>query len=145
MTQKDRKKKSNDNSTEKTNKTKESEINININNKEVFTYIYLSNEHIKKIYENNYYYNNNFQLTSKNKFNNSVFKCLFIDKINKKIILEFIRDATWNPLLFLVKENKKLFGIVEDGFRYLTEDQRKQILIARVRNKEENIYMDYQI
>ena len=69
-------------------------------------------------------------------FSNSVFKCLFIDKINKKIILEFIRDATWNPLLFLVKENKKLFGIVEDGFRYLTEEQRKQVLIARVRNKE---------
>ena len=53
-------------------------------------------------------------------FSNSVFKCLFIDKINKKIIFEFIRDAIWNPLLFLFKENKKLFGIVEDGFRYLT-------------------------
>ena len=67
---------------------------------------------------------------------NSVFKCLNVDKINKKVILEFIREATWNPLLYLTKENKKLFGILEDGYRYLTEEQRRQILIARVRNKE---------
>ena len=67
---------------------------------------------------------------------NSVFKCLYVDKINKKIIVEFIRDAIWNPLLYLTKESKKLFGIQEDGFRYLTEEQRRQVLIARVRNKE---------
>ena len=29
---------------------------------------------------------------------NSVFKCLNVDKINKKVILEFIRKATWDPL-----------------------------------------------
>ena len=67
---------------------------------------------------------------------NSVFKCLYVDKINNKVILEFIRDVTWNPLLYLTKDNKKLFGIQEEGFRYLTEEQRRQILIARVRNKE---------
>ena len=67
---------------------------------------------------------------------NSVFKCLYIDKTKKRIILKFIRDATWNPLLYLTRENKKLFGMVEDGFRYLTEEQRKQIFIARVKNKE---------
>ena len=67
---------------------------------------------------------------------NSVFKCLNKDTTNRKVILEFIREATWNPLLYLTKDNKKLFGILEDGFRYLTEEQRKQILIARVKNKE---------
>ena len=67
---------------------------------------------------------------------NSVFKCIYIDKINNKIIFKFIRNATWNPLLYLTRENKKLFGIVEDGFRYLTEEQRKQIFIARIKNKE---------
>ena len=69
-------------------------------------------------------------------FANSVFKCLFVDKANNKIIMKFIREATWNPLMYLTRENKKLFGIVEDGFRYLTEEQRKQIFIARVKNKE---------
>ena len=68
--------------------------------------------------------------------NNSVFKCIYVDKVNNKVILEFIRDATWNPLLYLIKENKKLFGIHEDAFKYLTEEQRRHVLIARVRNKE---------
>ena len=67
---------------------------------------------------------------------NSVFKCLYVDKSSKKIILKFIKDATWNPILYLTRENKKLFGIMEDGFRYLTEEQRKQIFIARVKSKE---------
>ena len=67
---------------------------------------------------------------------NSVFKCIFIDKTKNKIILKFIREATWNPLLYLTRENKKLFGVVEDGFRYLTEEQRKQIFIAKVKSKE---------
>lgn len=67
---------------------------------------------------------------------NNVFKCIYIDSINKKIILKFIRDATWNPILYLTRENKKLFGVVEDGFRYLTEDQKKQIFIAKVKSKE---------
>ena len=40
---------------------------------------------------------------------NSVFKCLYIDKKNHKVILEFIRDATWNPLLYLTRESKKYF------------------------------------
>lgn len=159
--------------------------------KEVRTYIYFPVEQIKKFYQNNYYYANNFLISSKNKFNdifkydinsknkyieieiripkknyktnlhpifnmeefhlgnyslygeeniifssNSVFKCLYLDKKSNKVILEFMREATWNPLLYLTKENKKLFGIVEDGFRYLTEEQRRQVLIARVRNKE---------
>ena len=67
---------------------------------------------------------------------NSVFKCLYIDKENKKIIFKFIREATWNPLLYLTRESKKLFGVIEDGFRYLTEEQRKQIFIAKVKSKE---------
>ena len=67
---------------------------------------------------------------------NSVFKCLYIDTINKKIIFKFIREATWNPLLYLTRESKKLFGVIEDGFRYLTEEQRKQIFIAKVKSKE---------
>ena len=67
---------------------------------------------------------------------NTVFKCLYMDKTKNKIIFKFIREATWNPLLYLTRENKKLFGVVEDGFRYLTEEQRKQIFIARVKNKE---------
>ena len=67
---------------------------------------------------------------------NSVFKCLYIDKSTKKIIFKFIREATWNPLLYLTRETKKFFGVMEDGFRYLTEEQRKQIFLARVKNKE---------
>ena len=67
---------------------------------------------------------------------NSVFKCLYVDKTNRKIIIEFIRDSIRNPLLYLTKESKKSFGIQEDGFRYLTEEQRRQALIDRVRNKE---------
>ena len=176
------------------NKERE-EINYNKEkeeqNKEIRTYIYFPSIQIKKFYENDYFFCNNFLLTSKNKFNNillydtesknkyveleiripkkkyvtnlhpmfnmdeidiekyslyneqniifqsnSVFKCLYIDKKNQKVILEFIRDATWNPLLYLTNESKKSFGIQEDGFRYLTEEQRRQVLIARVRNKE---------
>ena len=67
---------------------------------------------------------------------NTVFKCIYVDKAKNKIILKFIRDATWNPLFYLTRENKKLFGVVEDGFRYLTEEQRKQIFIAKVKSKE---------
>ena len=158
---------------------------------EIRTYIYFGVQQINKFYENDYFYNNNFLLTSKNKFNNifdydkesrnqyveieirilkknyvtnlhplfnldefnigdyslyneqniifafnSVFKCINVDKKNKKVILEFIREATWNPLLYLTKDNKKLFGILEDGFKFLTEEQRRQVLIARVRNKD---------
>ena len=67
---------------------------------------------------------------------NTVFKCLFIDKSKNKIIFKFIRDVTYNPLLYISRENKKFFGIIDDGFRYLTEEQRKQVYIARVKNKE---------
>ena len=179
-----------------TNTINNNDNDNNSNNKafkncEVRTYIYFGIKQIKKFYENNYFFCNNFLLTSKNKFNNifkydkeseneyveieirifkrnyitnlhpmfnmdefdiekyslyneqniifssnSVFKCLNVDKNNKKVILEFVRDATWNPLLYLTKDNKKLFGITEDGFRYLTEQQRRQVLIARIRNKE---------
>ena len=174
--------------------TKHNDNNCNSNNEEtgeVRTYIYFGKENIKNYYENDYYNNNNFLITSKNKFNNiflydkeikkqfleieiriakknyvtnlhplfnmdefdignyslynhkniifpcnSVFKCLNVDKKNKKVILEFIREAMWNPLLYLTKDNKKLFGILEDGFKFLTEGQRRQVLIARVRNKD---------
>jgi len=67
---------------------------------------------------------------------NSVFKCLNVDRKNKKIIVEFIRDVVLNPLSYLTRENKKLFGIYEEGFRYLTEEQRRQVIIARVKNRE---------
>ena len=65
---------------------------------------------------------------------NSVFKCLNVDK--NKIILEFAYDSFWNPLLYLSKENKKRYNIIEDGFKYLTDEQRNQVFFARVKNKE---------
>ena len=37
---------------------------------EIRTYIYFGVQQINKFYENDYFYNNNFLLTSKNKFNN---------------------------------------------------------------------------
>ena len=67
---------------------------------------------------------------------NSVFKCLNVDKNNNKIILEFAYYSCWNPLLYLSKENKKRYNIIEEGFKYLTDDQRNQVFFARVKNKE---------
>ena len=170
---------------------KEKENNKIIEKGEIRTYIYFPIQQIKKFYENDYFFCNNFLITSKNKFNNifdydneskknfveiemripkknyatnlhpmfhldeldiekyslyneqniifssnSVFKCKYIDRVNNKVILEFIRDAIWNPILYIKKENKKMFGIIEDGFKFLTEEQRKQVYIARVKNKE---------
>ena len=51
---------------------------------------------------------------------NSVFKCLNVDNNNNKIILEFAYYSFWNPLLYLSKDNKKRYNIIEDGFKYLT-------------------------
>ena len=162
-----------------------------IEKKEIRTYIYFPIQQIKKFYENDYFFCNNFLLTSKNKFNNifnydieskkdfmeieiripkknyaanlhpmfnldefdiekyslyneqniifssnSVFKCIYIDRKNNKVILEFLREAIWNPILYIKKENKKMFGIIEDAFKFLTDEQRKQVFIARVRNRE---------
>ena len=67
---------------------------------------------------------------------NSIFKCLNVDSKKGKVILEFAYYSYWNPLLFINKENKKRFNVVEDGFKYLTDEQRTQIYFSRVRNKE---------
>ena len=67
---------------------------------------------------------------------NSVFKCLNVDSKNNKIILEFAYYSFWNPMLFITKENKKRYNIIEDGFKYLTDEQRNQVFYARVKNKE---------
>ena len=65
---------------------------------------------------------------------NCVFKCL--NTTPNKIIFELVLDATSNPFLYLLKDSKKRFGIYEEGFRFLTEEQKNQVLIARVRSKE---------
>lgn len=67
---------------------------------------------------------------------NSVFKCLYTDKKNNKIILEFAYYSFWNPLLYLSKDNKKRYNILEEGYKYLTDEQRIQVFFARVKNKE---------
>ena len=67
---------------------------------------------------------------------NSIFKCINVDSNKSKVILEFAYYSYWNPLLYLTKDNKKRYNIAEDGFKYLTEEQRSQINFARVKNKE---------
>ena len=67
---------------------------------------------------------------------NSIFKCLNVDSNKGKVILEFAHYTFWNPLLYLNKDNKKRYNIAEDGFKYLTDEQRTQIYFARVKNKE---------
>ena len=67
---------------------------------------------------------------------NSIFKCLNVDSNKGKVILEFCYYSYWNPLLYLTKENKKRYNIAEDGFKFLTDEQRSQINLARVKNKE---------
>jgi hypothetical protein len=67
---------------------------------------------------------------------NSIFKCLYSDNDKNKIILEFAYYSFWNPLLYLSKDNKKRYNIIEDGFKYLTDEQRNQVFFARVKNKE---------
>jgi len=56
-----------------------------------------------------------------------------------KIILEFADYSYWNPILYLTKDNKKRYNIAEDGFKYLTDEQKGQIYYARVRNKESKL------
>ena len=67
---------------------------------------------------------------------NSIFKCLNVDSNKGKVVLEFAYYSFWNPLLYLNKDNKKRYNIAEDGFKYLTDEQRTQIYFARVKNKE---------
>ena len=101
----------------------------------------------KKYSEINYhplFNNNEFDLTDFSLYkeeniiypSNSVFKCLNVDEKNNKIILEFAYYSYWNPLLFLNKDNKKRYNIIEEGFKYLTDEQRNQAFFARVKNKE---------
>ena len=101
----------------------------------------------KKYSEINYhplFNNNEFDLSDFSLYNeqniifpsNSVFKCLNVDENNNKIILEFAYYSFWNPLLYLTKDNKKRYNIIEDGFKYLTDEQRNQVFFARVKNKE---------
>ena len=70
---------------------------------------------------------------------NSIFKCLNVNSNKGKIILEFADYSYWNPILYLTKDNKKRYNIVEDGFKYLTDEQRNQIYLARVRSKESKL------
>ena len=91
------------------------------------------------IFNNSEYDLSNFSLYNEQNIifpSNSVFKCLNVDKNNNKIILEFVYDAFWNPLLYLSKDNKKRYNIMEDGFKYLTDEQRSQVFFVRVKNKE---------
>ena len=101
----------------------------------------------KKYSEINYhplFNNNEFDLSDFSLYNeqniifpsNSVVKCLNVDENNNKIILEFAYYSFWNPLLYLTKDNKKRYNIIEDGFKYLTDEQRNQVFFARVKNKE---------
>ena len=101
----------------------------------------------KKYCEINYHLlfnNNEFDIEAFSLYNernmifplNSIFKCLNVDSNKGKVILEFAYYTFWNPLLFLNKDNKKRYNIAEDGFKYLTDEQRSQIYFARVKNKE---------
>ena len=91
------------------------------------------------IFNNNEYDISEFSLYNEQNIifpSNSVFKCLNVDKDNDKIIMEFVYDAFWNPILYLSKDNKKRYNIMEDGFKYLTDEQRSQVFFVRVKNKE---------
>ena len=101
----------------------------------------------KKYCEINYHLlfnNNEFNIEQYSLYNeknlifplNSIFKCINVDSNKTKVILEFDYYSYWNPLLYLTKDNKKRYNIAEDGFKYLTEEQRSQINFARVKNKE---------
>jgi len=130
-----------------------------ITSKNKFTNIALSDKSInekyneieiripKKYSEINYhplFNNNEFDIGDFSLYNeqniifppNSVFKCLNVDDNNNKVILEFAYYSFWNPMLYLTKENKKMYNIVEDGFKYLTAEQKNQIFYARVKYKE---------
>ena len=130
-----------------------------ITSKNKFNNIAMSDKSIEKIYneveiripkkysEINYhplFNNNEFDIGDFSLYNeqniifpsNSVFKCLNVDNNNNKIILEFAYYSFWNPLLYLSKDNKKRYNIIEDGFKYLTDEQRNQVFLARVKNKE---------
>ena len=91
------------------------------------------------LFNNNEFDIGNFSLYDEQNIlfpSNSVFKCLNVDDDNNKVLLEFASYSFWNPLLYLSKENKKRYNIIEDGFKYLTEEQRNQVFFARVKNKE---------
>ena len=64
----------------------------------------------------------------------SVFKCLYTNE--NKIIFEFVYISFWDPILYMTKETKKKFCMIEEGLKYLADEQRKKILFARVKNKE---------
>ena len=133
--------------------------NLLITSKNKFNNISSIDKSIKKIYDEieiripkkyceiNYhplFNNNEFDIEPFSLYNeqnlifpvNSIFKCLNVDSSKGKIILEFAHYSFWNPLLYLNKDNKKRYNIAEDGFKYLTDEQRTQIYFARVKNKE---------
>ena len=70
---------------------------------------------------------------------NSIFKCLNVNSTTGKVILEFADYSYWNPILYLTKDNKRRYNIVEDGFKYLTEEQKNQVYFARVKSKESKL------
>ena len=133
--------------------------NLLITSKNKFNNIYLIDKNIKKKYDEieiripqkyceiNYhplFNNNEFDIGAFSLYDeqniifpmNSIFKCINVDSDKGKVILEFAYYLFWNPMLFLEKDNKKRYNICEDGFKYLTDEQRAQIYIARVRSKE---------
>ena len=136
--------------------------NLLITSKNKFNNIALIDKNIRKKYDEieirvprkyseiNYhplFNNNEFDLEDFSLYNeqnivfplNSIFKCLNVNSNKGKIILEFADYSYWNPILYLTKDNKKRYNIVEDGFKYLTDEQRNQIYLARVRSKESKL------
>ena len=133
--------------------------NLLITSKNKFNNIYLIDKNIKKKYDEieiripqkyceiNYhplFNNNEFDIGAFSLYDeqniifpmNSIFKCINVDSDKGRVILEFAYYLFWNPMLYLEKDNKKRYNICEDGFKYLTDEQRAQIYIARVRSKE---------
>ena len=136
--------------------------NLLITSKNKFNNIALIDKDIRKKYDQieiripknycevNYhplFNNNEFDLENCSLYNekniifplNSIFKCINVNCKKGKVILEFADYSYWNPMLFLTKDNKKRYNIVEDGFKYLTDEQRNQIYLARVRSKESKL------
>ena len=136
--------------------------NLLVTSKNKFNNIYLVDKNIRKKYDEieiripkkyceiNYhplFNNNEIDIEKYSLYNeqnvifplNSIFKCKHVDSIKGKVILEFAYYSFWNPMLYLTKENKKRYNIAEDGFKYLTDEQKSQIYYARVRNKESKL------
>lgn len=65
---------------------------------------------------------------------NSVFKCKFFS--NEKIILEFVSDCLSDSIIYMNKENRIKFGIFDDIKINLNENEKKIVLIERLRRNQ---------